>query len=297
MSTNSVLPSVTLDAHAKINLTLDILGQRDDGFHEVAMVMQSIGLHDTLTLKPRDDGDITLSIDVPGLAADASNLAWRAAEAVRQAAGLQQGVDIQLTKRIPIAAGLAGGSTDAAAVLVGMNRLFQLGMPTARLCELGAALGSDIPFCIQGGTMLATGRGEVLRRLPDLPSLYVVLAKPPVGVSTAWAYQHYDAEGAAAHPDNAAVEQALQRQDASLVTKLLCNVLESVTIKKYTVISAYKQLMLDKGALASMMSGSGPTVFGLTDTEERAREIAAYLRQQAPEAAVFVTRTAAGMKE
>lgn len=288
--------AITVAGNAKINLTLDILGRRADGFHEVAMVMQAIDLHDTLVLTRREAGHVSLTIDRPGLKADDSNLAWRAAVALNQAVGRELGVAIALTKRIPIAAGLAGGSTDAAAVLRGMNELYDLGLSLDQLCDIGATLGSDIPFCLRGGTTLATGRGEVLRRLPELPPLYVVLAKPPVGVSTAWAYQHYDDEGAAVHPDNAAVEQALAKQDVHTVAKLLCNVLESVTIKKYTVISAYKQLMLDKGALASMMSGSGPTVFGLTDTEERAREIAAYLRAQVPEAEVLVTRTAAGMK-
>ncbi len=282
--------TITIDGNAKINLTLDILGKREDGFHEVAMVMQSIGLHDTLVLTRREDDAITLSIDVPFLKADEKNLAWRAAAAMMKA-GRTKGVDIQLTKRIPIAAGLAGGSTDAAAVIRGMNELYGLGFSTERLCEIGAAIGSDIPFCIQGGTMLATGRGEVLRRLPAMPPLWVVLAKPPVGVSTAWAYQNYDAEGAERHPDNDAVIAALGEHDPKAVTSLLCNVLESVTIKKYTVISRYKQMMLDQGALASMMSGSGPTVFGLTDTESTARDIAAYLQAQT-DAKVFVTQLA-----
>ena len=288
-----MMDTISIEGNAKINLTLDILGKRPDGFHEVAMVMQEIDLHDTLVLTRREDERITLTIDVPQLRADEKNLAWRAAKAIREATGLRQGVDIALTKRIPIAAGLAGGSTDAAAVLRGMNKRFGLGLPMEELCDIGAQLGSDIPFCIRGGTMLATGRGEVLRRLKDLPETWVVLAKPPVGVSTAWAYQHYDADGAERHPDNAAVEQAIAAGDRNRVASLLCNVLESVTIKEYAVISAYKQLMLEHGALASMMSGSGPTVFGLTDTEDRAREIASCL-QTATEAKAFVARTTAG---
>ena len=280
---------VTVEANAKINLTLDILGKRPDGFHEVAMVMQSIGLHDTLNME-KTSGEIELTINVPWLKADEKNLAWRAAELVRQEYGLTGGVRIELIKRIPIAAGLAGGSADAAAVLKGMNELYDLQMSEERLCELGAQLGSDIPFCIMGGTMLATGRGEVLTRLYDMPETWVVLAKPRISVSTAWAYQNYDEQGAEKHPDNKAIEAAIARGNRKAVAGLLCNVLESVTIKKYDVIADYKQMMLDKGAMASMMSGSGPTVFGLARSREQAEAIADVLRQKT-NADVFVTRT------
>ncbi|MBE6093017.1 MAG: 4-(cytidine 5'-diphospho)-2-C-methyl-D-erythritol kinase [Selenomonas ruminantium] len=280
---------VTVEANAKINLTLDILGKRPDGFHEVAMVMQTIGLHDTLAME-KTERDIELSINVPWLKADEKNLAWRAAELIRQEYGLEGGVRIELTKRIPVAAGLAGGSADAAAVLKGMNDLYGLQLDEEKLCELGARLGSDIPFCIMGGTMLATGRGEVLTRLSDMPETWVVLAKPRISVSTAWAYQNYDEQGADRHPDNEAIQQAIARGNRKAVAGLLCNVLESVTIKKYDVIAEYKQMMLDKGAMASMMSGSGPTVFGLAKSREQAESIADVLRQET-NADVFVTRT------
>ena len=280
---------VTVEANAKINLTLDILGKRPDGFHEVAMVMQTIGLHDTLVME-KTERDIELSINVPWLKADEKNLAWRAAELIRQEYGIEGGVRIELTKRIPVAAGLAGGSADAAAVLKGMNDLYGLQLDEEKLCELGARLGSDIPFCIMGGTMLATGRGEVLTRLSDMPETWVVLAKPRISVSTAWAYQNYDEQGADRHPDNEAIKQAIARGNRKAVAGLLCNVLESVTIKKYDVIAEYKQMMLDKGAMASMMSGSGPTVFGLAKNREQAEAIADVLRQET-NADVFVTRT------
>jgi 4-diphosphocytidyl-2-C-methyl-D-erythritol kinase len=280
---------VTVEANAKINLTLDILGKRPDGFHEVAMVMQTIGLHDTLVME-KTERDIELSINVPWLKADEKNLAWRAAELIRQEYGIEGGVRIELTKRIPVAAGLAGGSADAAAVLKGMNDLYGLQLDEEKLCELGARLGSDIPFCIMGGTMLATGRGEVLTRLSDMPETWVVLAKPRISVSTAWAYQNYDEQGADRHPDNEAIKQAIARGNRKAVAGLLCNVLESVTIKKYDVIAEYKQMMLDKGAMASMMSGSGPTVFGLAKNREQAESIADVLRQET-NADVFVTRT------
>ena len=280
---------VTVEANAKINLTLDILGKRPDGFHEVAMVMQTIGLHDTLVME-KTERDIELSINVPWLKADEKNLAWRAAELIRQEYGLEGGVRIELTKRIPVAAGLAGGSADAAAVLKGMNDLYGLQLDEEKLCELGARLGSDIPFCIMGGTMLATGRGEVLTRLSDMPETWVVLAKPRISVSTAWAYQNYDEQGAERHPDNEAIKQAIDCGNRKAVAGLLCNVLESVTIKKYDVIADYKQMMLDKGAMASMMSGSGPTVFGLAERKETADRIAAYMREHT-DAYVYVIRT------
>ncbi|MBP3781244.1 MAG: 4-(cytidine 5'-diphospho)-2-C-methyl-D-erythritol kinase [Selenomonas sp.] len=280
---------VTVEANAKINLTLDILGKRPDGYHEVAMVMQTVGLHDTVTLEKRAQG-ISLNINVPWLKADEKNLAWRAAALVQEEYGLTGGVHIELVKRIPIAAGLAGGSADAAAVLKGMSELYGLNLSAKKLCELGARLGSDIPFCLLGGTMLATGRGEVLKRLPDMPETWVVLVKPRISVSTAWAYQNYDELGAERHPDNEAIQKEIARGSRKGVAKLLCNVLESVTINKYDVIERYKQMMLDKGAMASMMSGSGPTVFALAQNREQAEEIAGFMRRE-KNADVFVTRT------
>lgn len=278
-----------IEGKAKINLTLDILGKRPDGYHEVAMIMQSVALHDTLSLEKMREG-IGLKINVPWMKADESNLVWKAAALVQERCGLKGGVNIHLTKRIPVAAGLAGGSADAAAVLRGMDRLYGLGLSDEELCALGAELGSDIPFCLMGGTMLSTGRGEVLRRLKGMPTAWVVLAKPRVSVSTAWAYQNYDDQGAERHPDNELVEKKIIAQDLKAMAPLLCNVLESVTIKKYEVIERYKKLMLEKGALVSMMSGSGPTVFGLTAKKGEALRIAGFLRH-VTRADVFVTRT------
>lgn len=285
---------LTLSANAKINLTLDILGTREDGYHEVAMIMQEISLHDTLSMGKINQG-ISLTIAIEGqkgtLPADESNLCWKAAALVQKEYNLQEGVEIHLTKRIPMAAGLAGGSADAAAVLKGMNHLFRLGMTEARLCELGARLGSDIPFCIMGGTMLATGRGEVLTRLPSFPRLSVVLAKPPVGVSTAWAYKAYDAGYDGPHPDNEAMLAAIHGGDAHKTAGLLCNVLEGVTETEHPVIADYKRLMMEHGAMASMMSGSGPTVFGLVREKQQAWHLADTLKKYDGEAGVFVAET------
>lgn len=280
-----------MEGRAKINLTLDILGTREDGFHEVAMVMQAVGLSDELTLEKREAPGVGLSIDVPWLRADEKNLAYRAAKLMQEEYHLPGGVEIHLTKRIPMAAGLAGGSADAAAVLRGMDELYELGAGDEKLCELGARLGSDIPFTLMGGTMLATGRGEVLRRLPDFPETFVVLAKPHVSVSTAWAYGAYDAHPAAEHPDNDAMIHAIEAGDRTKAASFLCNVLESATIKRYEVISKLKEMMKEAGAMASLMSGSGPTVFGLAETQEQAENIAAAVRL--PDVDVFITKTIA----
>ena len=258
------------------------------------MIMQEISLHDTLSMGKINQG-ISLTIAIEGqqgtLPADESNLCWQAAALVQKEYNLQEGVEIHLTKRIPMAAGLAGGSADAAAVLKGMNHLFRLGMTEARLCELGARLGSDIPFCIMGGTMLATGRGEVLTRLPSFPRFSVVLAKPPVGVSTAWAYKTYDAGYDGPHPDNEAMLAAIHGGDAHKAASLLCNVLEGVTETEHPVIADYKRLMMEHGAMASMMSGSGPTVFGLVREKQQAWHLADALKKYDGEAGVFVAET------
>ena len=262
-----------VEGKAKINLTLDILGKRPDGYHEVAMIMQSLALHDTVTLEKMREG-IDLSLNLAWMKPDESNLAWKAAALIQERCGVKGGVRMHLTKRIPVAAGLAGGSADAAAVLRGMDKLYGLGLSDEELCSLGAELGSDIPFCLMGGTMLATGRGEVLTRLADMPETWVVLAK----------------QGAERHPDNALVEEKIIAQDLKAMAPLLCNVLESVTIKKYEVIERYKKLMVEKGALVSMMSGSGPTVFGLAAKKSEALRIAGFMRH-ATKADVCVTRT------
>lgn len=281
---------LTIKAQAKINLTLDILGKRPDNYHDVAMVMQSVGLADTLSFQKLESGEIELVSNIPGLPNDNGNLAYRAAKLVMDTYGIKQGVRIELTKQIPMAAGLAGGSADAAAVIRAMSELFELNLSEKELCHLGEQIGSDVPFCICGGTMLAEGRGEILTRIADMPECYVVLAKPPVDVSTAWVYQNYRSEEVTCHPDTRAVLASLEASDLQGISKLLCNVLESVTIKRYIEIEDYKKRMCQSGALASLMSGSGSTVFALAADEETAENIATDLRKNT-EAQVFVTKT------
>jgi 4-diphosphocytidyl-2-C-methyl-D-erythritol kinase len=267
---------LVLSARAKINLALDVLGRRQDGYHEVAMVMQSVSLADRVTLAAADG--ISVTTDIAGLDCGPSNLAYRAAALLRDRCGVDRGVSITLEKNIPLAAGLAGGSADAAAVLRGLNGLWRLGLSSAELEGVGAALGSDVPFCLRGGTALATGRGEVLAPLPALPPVWVVLAKPPVSVSTAWVYGNFRGERVTARPDVEGMKACLAGGDLRGVAARLGNVLETVTVPAHPEIAALKSAMLEQGAMASLMSGSGPTVFGLTDDRRQAEKIAAALR-------------------
>ncbi|MEG0797225.1 MAG: 4-(cytidine 5'-diphospho)-2-C-methyl-D-erythritol kinase [Acidaminococcaceae bacterium] len=252
-------------AYAKINLGLDILGQRTDGYHEVKMVMQSIGLADEVEFTPAPQ--LVVTTDCPTLAGGQENLAWRAAQLLAAHCDQKPQVHIHLRKKIFVAAGLAGGSADAAAVLRGLNRLWQLGLTPAELRLLAAELGSDVPFCIEGGTALATGRGEIVEPLPELEPLWLVLAKPPVAVATAWAYQNYKPSAPQTRPHLTELEQALRAGRQKDVIACLGNVLESVTIPAHPVIATIKNLMISNGASFSMMSGSGPTVFGLVPQE------------------------------
>ena len=276
-------------ARAKINLTLDILVKRPDGYHEVEMVMQSVALADEVELEKCEAG-ISLAVEGAALAADESNLAWRAAALFLRRFEPAGGAAISLQKRIPMAAGLAGGSADAAAVLLGMNELFEAELTAAELAALAAEIGSDVPFCLFGGTQLATGRGEVLRPLRDLPHFHVVLAKPPVDVSTAWAYGRYDVQKSVRHPNTGQMLAAIDEGNRALVCRELCNVLESVAIEEYDEIRSLKEQLAAGGALAAMMSGSGPTVFGLFESAAQAERAADTLRRET-DAAVFCTET------
>ncbi len=282
---------VSLETNAKINLTLDILGTRPDGYHEVEMIMQSIKLSDSIRLDVQTTG-IMLHMNVPELPADESNLAWKAARLFMDECNIHNGVSITIEKRIPIAAGLAGGSTDAAGVLIGMNRLFKTKLSMAELCTLGEYLGSDVPFCIMGGTMLAKGRGEILQQLPDLPPMIAVLAKPPVSVSTAWAYKQYDKSVKTYHPDTRKMLSAMATGRIEDMAEALGNVLEEVTMQKHESIRAYKKILAENGVPACLMSGSGPTVFGLSATKEVADRAVRALKRTYSDAEVFVVPTA-----
>ena len=278
---------ITETADAKINLGLDVLGLRPDHFHEVAMVMQTVSLQDTVTMEPADS--LTVTTDDPHLPGGPDNLAYRAAELLGEFANRKPLVHIHLSKKIFMAAGLAGGSADAAAVFRGLNQLWQLGVPAERLERLSARLGSDIPFCIRGGTSLATGRGEILTDLPDLPVLNLVLAKPKLAVPTPWVYREYDKQKNIVHPDINALVEAVKTQNLAEMLRRCGNVLEAVTVHKYPVLEQIKQIMLENGALLALMSGSGPTVFGLTADQNTAEKIKGALGELDLELAVAVT--------
>lgn len=258
------------NAYAKINLGLDVLGRREDNYHEVRMIMQTLQLHDTITLKQIPEDQIRLHTDLASLPEDKNNLAYQAAALMKETYRIPSGIEIHLTKRIPVAAGMAGGSSDCAAVLMGINELFHLSLGKQELMQLGVRLGADVPYCILGGAALSEGIGEILTPLPPLPPCYVVIAKPPIPVSTGHVYQTLDRQTLVSHPDIDGILHAVKHQDLAEMGNLLENILETVTISEYPVIEDLKTLMKEHGALGALMSGSGPTVFGLFDTREKA---------------------------
>lgn len=284
------MKQITEVAYAKINLGLDILGRREDGYHEVSMIMQSVGLCDEVIITPGSgEGKIDISTNIPGLSCGNDNLAYKAADLLAKHAGIIPNVHIALNKKIFLAAGLAGGSADAAAVLRGLNKYWQLHLAKHELEQLAAQLGSDIPFCIEGGTMLATGRGEVLTKLADLPQTLVVLAKPKgLEVSTAWVYQHYN-RGRVVHSPCIWQLQDRLAEGAPALVPYMGNVLETVTIPAHPIIASIKAAMLSAGAYYALMSGSGPTVFAFARDEQTAEQIVAALADFEVETAITTT--------
>ncbi len=259
-------------APAKINLTLDVLYKRPDNFHEVEMVMTTVDLADRISLESREDGIIQIISTDNFVPNDHRNFAYQAARLIKDTYGIKQGVSITIEKEIPIAAGLAGGSSDAAATLKGLNELWNLGLSIDELAELGAKIGSDVSFCVYGGTALATGRGEKIKEIPAPPNCWVVLAKPKIGVSTAEVYGGLKVEGLE-HPNTKQMIQAIETKDYELLCSSLGNVLETVTFKLHPEVIMLKEQMKRFGADATLMSGSGPTVFGLVDSEARVSRI------------------------
>ncbi len=264
-------------APAKINLTLDVLYKREDNYHEVEMVMTTIDLADRIGLSLRQDGKIVLSSTDQFVPTDQRNFAYQAARLLQQRFKISAGVTIKIEKEIPIAAGLAGGSTDAAATLRGLNVLWQLNLTLDELADIGAEIGSDVPFCVYGGTAHATGRGEQIREISAPPTCWVVLAKPKVGVSTADIYGGLNLTQVK-HPNTQEMLQAIEQCDYKAMCRELGNVLEDVTLKLHPEVVKIKSLMERSGADAVLMSGSGPTVFGLVDSEIRVSRIVNALR-------------------
>lgn len=264
-----------LKAMAKINLGLDVVRRREDGYHEVRMVMQTIRLFDRINIHRIPEQTIRISANLHFLPVNESNIAYKAAALMMKQYSIPEGVSIQLQKRIPVAAGMAGGSADAAAVIYGMNRMFHLDASLEELMQLGVKIGADVPYCLMRGTALAEGIGEKLTRLPNCPGCYVLVAKPGISVSTKFVYENLHLDEHTLHPDIDSLTAALSRGDLRGMIPYMGNVLESVTIPAYPIIGEIKQRMLAAGALHAMMSGSGPTVFGLFDSYEmvqRAKE-------------------------
>ena len=263
---------ITLRAFAKINLGLDVLRRRDDGYHDLRMIMQSIRLSDRLTMRMTRAEGVRISTNLSYLPGDADNLASRAASMLMEEFDLPGGVYIDLEKHIPVAAGLAGGSSDAAAAMVGINRLFDLKLSLAQLMERGKAIGADVPFCLMRGTALAEGIGEKLTPLPSPPACLVLLAKPDARVSTKYVYTNLDLAKVKHHPDIDAQIAALKKGDLEGLAAGMGNVLEPVTQAVCPDVRLIREEMLEKGAVGAMMSGSGPTVFGLFTDKEKAME-------------------------
>lgn len=268
------MDKIQLKALAKINLGLDVLRRREDGYHEVKMIMQTIGLHDDLEIRKTKTPGIQVKPNLYYLPTNENNLVYKAAKLLMDEFQIQDGVSIQLKKRIPVAAGMAGGSSDGAAVLWGINQMYGLGLSMQALMERGVRLGADVPYCIQRGTALAEGIGEKLSVLPPMPKCTILIAKPGISVSTKFVYENLHANDLKPeqHPDVDSMIEAMRQKDLGLLCSRMGNVLETVTIPAYPMINEIKRTMMDNGAIGSMMSGSGPTVFGIFDSPAAAKQ-------------------------
>lgn len=266
------MKEIRLKARAKINLGLDVVRKREDGYHEVRMIMQTINLYDKIVLRKQEEAGIRVRTNLSYLPANEDNLVYKAARLLMDEFAVEEGVSIDLNKYIPVAAGMAGGSSDAAAVLVGVNRMFDLGLTRRQLMDRAVKIGADVPFCVMRGTALAEGIGEKLTTLPMMPKCHILIAKPKVYVSTKFVYGNLRANELTYHPDIDGQVEALREGNLKKLAALMGNVLETVTIPEYPVIEEIKQSMMKHGALNAMMSGSGPTVFGLFEEKDAAEK-------------------------
>lgn len=283
------MDSMKVKALAKINLGLDVLGKRADGYHEIRMIMQTIHLYDQLIITKKKEPSISIETNLDFLPVNENNLVYRAAKLMKEQYSIKEGVHVVLKKHIPVAAGMAGGSTDAAAVMYGMNELFGILAKRQKLMELGVKIGADVPFCLMRGTALAEGIGEKLKSLPPVPKCPVLIAKPGIGISTKYVYENLRLDEHTSHPDIDAQLQAIFAKDLHGLAGHMGNLLESVTITEYPIIQQIKEHMKDHGALNAMMSGSGPTVFGLFEEEETARKAYEAMQNSGLAKQVFLT--------
>lgn len=282
--------SIIMKAYAKINLGLDVLRKREDGYHDVSMIMQSIDLCDTLIIKKTKENIIRVRTNLPFLPNDHRNLVYKAAALFKDTLHIGEGLQINLNKRIPVAAGLAGGSTDAAAALLGLNLLFETGLSTEELKKLGVSLGADVPYCIMLGTALSEGIGEILTPLKPMPECTILLVKPDISVSTKYVYENLKLSPPVGHPDIPRMLQAIEAGNLRGLTGVMDNILQTVTVKDYPVIEVIKDKMKEFGALTSLMSGSGPTVFGIYDDPAAIEKAYRYFKNSEYGKQVFLTK-------
>lgn len=280
---------ISLKALAKINLGLDVVRRREDGYHEVRMIMQTIHLYDRLDIKRTQEPGIQIQTNLSFLPVNENNLIYKAAKLLMDEFSITDGVSVKLDKRIPVAAGMAGGSTDAAAMLIGVNRLFSLGLTKKQLMERGVQIGADVPYCIMRGTALAEGIGEALSPLPPMVKCPVLIAKPSISVSTKFVYQNLKLDDTTIHPDIDRLIDDIKAKNLHDIAAHMGNVLETVTIPNYPVIDEIKKHMLSNGAVGAMMSGSGPTVFGLFDDEDTAKKAYKAMRSSHLARQVYLT--------
>ena len=280
---------ISLKALAKINRGLDVVRRREDGYHEVRMIMQTIQLYDRLDIKRTQEPGIQIQTNLSFLPVNENNLIYKAAKLLMDEFSITDGVSVKLDKRIPVAAGMAGGSTDAAAMLIGVNRLFSLGLTKRQLMERGVQIGADVPYCIMRGTALAEGIGEALSPLPPMVKCPVLIAKPSISVSTKFVYQNLKLDDTTIHPDIDRLIDDIKAKNLHDIAAHMGNVLETVTIPNYPVIDEIKKHMLSNGAVGAMMSGSGPTVFGLFDDEDTAKKAYKAMRSSHLARQVYLT--------
>lgn len=283
------MDKLELKALAKVNLGLDVLGRRSSGYHDVRMVMQTVYLYDQVIMEKKKKPGIEVETNLYFLPVNENNLAYKAAKLLMDEFKIKEGIKITLKKHIPVAAGMAGGSSNAAAVLYGMNRMFSLKLSEEELMERGVALGADVPYCIMRGTVLAEGIGEVLTPLAPMPKCHILIAKPPISVSTKFVYDELDSHEITKHPDIDGIIAGLNGQDLARIAGSLGNVLEEVTVREYPVIEQIKNTMKEQGALNAIMSGSGPTVFGIFEEKSRAREAGRKIKEAGATKQVYVT--------
>lgn len=281
------MKQVKRKAYGKINLGLDVLRRRPDGYHDVKMIMQMVSVYDELTFEKVDGNEIKIVTNKSELPLDENNLIYKAAKLILDKLNSNQGLFITLEKNIPIAAGMAGGSTDAAATLLGLNELLEGNISMDELLSMGVKIGADVPYCILQGTALSEGIGEVLTPLPAPPACALLIGKPDISVSTKYVYENLHVDELDKHPDIDGMRKAIEEQDLEGITSRMENVLETVTVLKYPIIGQIKQIMIDEGAINALMSGSGPTVFGVFASKEQAEEAKKALEQSKLCADVF----------